>query len=135
MLRAVTTINDFRHIRVNDNSTLRCLRPEDTLVWHVEAKNYIAQQLEVFKTNTVVVSHHGAFRACKSFNETDRLLALDSAFVSDLSKDIVHWPHQPLVWINGHTHHHLDQMLETGVRLFSNPRGYHDELKSRCVCI
>lgn len=115
MVLAGESMNDFRKIRVNHYA--RRLRPRDTLLRHVQSREFIASELRR-PGRHVVVSHHAPHPTCVRRGAEDD--PLSAAYVSDLSALIEQGA--PELWIYGHTHETRDFMVDR-TRIVSNAKG------------
>ncbi|KPZ22346.1 Uncharacterized protein ALO38_01101 [Pseudomonas coronafaciens pv. zizaniae] len=111
-------MNDFRLIRAGEG--YRALSISDVISRNHRTYEWLNEELaKEFDGQTVVITHH-----CPLVNycgpEQGSLLM--PAYSND-------WPeliHQADVWVFGHTHSHVDVIVD-GCRLISNPRGYPGE--------
>jgi len=111
---------DFREIRYRD----RLLIPEDTIDFHREAVNWLAQKLATpFAGETVVLTHHAPHPGSVHPRWQDNLV--NPAFVSDLTPLMG----KARLWIHGHTHDSFDYEV-AGTRVICNPKGYRNENRS-----
>lgn len=125
-------LNDFRLINVQGAHTStvidssaptraprRLLRAEDTLVMHVQARDWLLRKFaEPFDGPTVVVTHHAPSLGSMAARYASDWLS--PAFVSDLPAEFFS---VPKLWVHGHTHTSFDYQIGQ-CRIVSNPRGY-----------
>ena len=120
-------LNDFSVIRVQRSapeSSVRRLRPLDTVQWHHAARQWLLARLaEPWAGRTVVVTHHaphpGSLAGC--FERS----GLSPAFVNDLPAEVFRGVD---LWVHGHTHDSFDYRVDRPdggtCRVVCNPRGY-----------
>jgi Icc-related predicted phosphoesterase len=116
---ASSRMNDYRLIRLG----ARRLTPQDTLEFHKRDRAWLENALKLpFDGQTAVVTHHAPSTLSAHPGFPGDLLT--AAFGSDLDHLIL--KHQPAVWVHGHTHWSVDEMIgET--RLISRQLGYPNE--------
>lgn len=107
---------------IHDFSTIRTpsgfLTPEQTVVMHRVARNWLGEQLSIpFDGPTVVVTHHApsALGNAPIFAQSP----LTPAFCSELGE----LAGKAAVWIHGHCHNSSDYRWGS-TRVVANPRGY-----------
>lgn len=110
---------DFRHIDIADaRAGNRRIVPEDTLVWHRRARQYLSLALASGDpARTVVITHHAPHRKSLAPRFADDLTS--AAFISNLGPLIS----RTRLWIHGHTHTSFDYTVGES-RVVCNPRGY-----------
>lgn len=108
-------MNDHRVIGLNGRRFL----PGDAAALHTESVSWLQKQLvnTPFNGKTVVVTHHAPTPAAQ--HPAFPLNELSAAFWTDLESLIAYAD----LWIYGHTHACLDQIIE-GTRVVSNQGGY-----------
>lgn len=118
---------DFRHIQLLDShGTRRPIVPEDTLVWHRQARQYLSLALASGDpVKTIVVTHHGPHRKSLAPRFADDLTS--AGFISNLGPLIG----RTRLWIHGHTHTSFDYQVGDA-RVVCNPRGYCQADGSAC---
>ncbi len=118
---------DFRHIRVADASAgPRLIVPEDTLIWHRQARQYLGLALASGEpAKTIVSTHHGPHRKSLAPRFADDLTS--AGFLSNLGPLVS----RAKLWIHGHTHTSFDYALGEA-RVVCNPRGYCQPDGSAC---
>ena len=111
-----TFINDSRLIKNDDGTRMKA---SDTEIMHLKSKEFIWNMCSpMWQMKNVVVTHHGPSALCnRGYESSD----VSSSFVSDLDNFIEEC--QANVWISGHTHSRVDEMVGD-TRLISNCRGY-----------
>lgn len=113
------SMNDYHEI-LDDRQGFRHIRPEDTIVRHLESLRYIQDQLSAdINTPTVVVGHHAP--TYESISPRYRNEQHTNGFASDLSSLILNHPNIRL-WVHGHTHDDQDYMVGD-TRVACHPRG------------
>lgn len=122
MREALLGIADFSSIKFEGQRFL----PEHAAALFRRSYDWLEAQLATpFSGQTVVISHFLPHRAGihrMHAGERDFLTAYFTADCSDLM-DIY-----PIdIWMHGHTHNSIDLLLDNGVRLVSNMRGYPNE--------
>ena len=120
LLAADGQMNDYISIR---NGT-GYITPQDTLMLHLDAVNWLEEKLEeYFPGPTVIVTHHAPHPGSQHPKYAGHIL--NSSFVSDLTRLLG----KAQLWIHGHIHCSLDYEVN-GTRIICNPKGYRDENKS-----
>lgn len=116
MLIAGMKMKDFKLIGYGYGT----LRPEDTLEFHRRDLAWLDEQLRLpFPGATIVATHHPASSVSRHPNFQDELYA--PSFVSNLDGFILE--HQPQLWLHGHTHWPVDEMVGF-TRIVSRQLGY-----------
>ena len=101
---------------MNDFSQIRQLRS-----WVYKNNSDFQYKLKQIDTPDVILTHHLPSYYCIEENYVGD--DLNRFYVTEMSKYIIH--NKPKVWICGHTHHSIDQIIcET--QILSNPLGYPD---------
>jgi predicted phosphodiesterase len=115
MATARNSMNDFKAIRAD--TRYRKLRPDDLVTRNHLAREWLCAQLDTpFDGKTFVISHHCPIPEVAGDHDEGHLSAsYTNRWHSMISRSDV--------WIFGHTHCAIDQMLG-GCRLVSNPKGY-----------
>ena len=125
MTAARRNMLDYRHIHVGQAES-RLLTPEDTVVLHRPARQYLALALASGDpAKTVVITHHGPHRRSLAPQFAEDLTS--AAFLSDLSVLMG----RSALWVHGHTHTSFDYNVR-GSRVICNPRGYCSRDGARC---
>lgn len=114
--QAAGYLMDYFVIRGPDGGRLQ---PQQTRVWHQQARAWLERTLATVHVPTVVVTHHAPHPRSDRFGDPASV-----GFVSDLSGVIER--HRPQLWIHGHTHTCEDYRVG-GTRVVSNQAGYVDE--------
>ena len=123
MLAAGKTMGDFNLIRGRAD----WFQPEDSVKLHHESVRWLKNALgKCNPQKTVVVTHHAP--SAKSIPPYHVGSILNAAFASALD-EFVQASGVPL-WIHGHTHHCVDYKIGN-TRIFSNQRGYPDQIERR----
>lgn len=117
MMEAEQYMNDYKVIRIGSN--YRKMRAQDTLNFHNQSHNYLLKQLEVFKENVFVISHHAP--SYQSIPQQFKKNA-NGAYCNDLDNLILDNP-QIKYWVHGHTHTPFDYKIGE-CRVICNPGGY-----------
>ena len=121
MMEASRFLNDYRAIRIGSN--YRKLRPEDTYEFHKKSKQFLIDQLELFKNQKVcVLTHHAP--SYQSIHPKYRTETINGSYASALDDLILSNP-QIKYWFHGHTHESFDYMIGQ-CRVICNPRGYYN---------
>jgi hypothetical protein len=121
MMEASRYLNDYRSIRIGSN--YRKLRPEDTYEFHKKSKQFLIDQLELFKDQKVwVLTHHAP--SYQSIHPKYRTETINGSYASDLDDLILSNP-QIKYFSHGHTHESFDYMIGQ-CRVICNPRGYYN---------
>lgn len=117
MYRMELNMNDYYLIKNGE----KALRPEDTKLYHQQAREYLQEQFgqPLSGSTRVVVTHHApSSRSLKG----DRVIHdLSPAYASDLDELVEQ--SAAALWVHGHTHESVDYHIGA-TRVFSNPRGY-----------
>lgn len=123
---------DFRHIHVADangantsgantsvaGEGVRRIVPEDTVMWHRRARQYLSLALASGDpAKTIVITHHGPHGKSLAPRYADDLTS--AGFISNLGPLIS----RTRLWIHGHTHTSFDYAVGDA-RVVCNPRGY-----------
>jgi predicted phosphodiesterase len=122
MMEAAQCMNDYKVIRITPK--YRKMNPDDTLSFHKKSKQFLLDQLELFKNQKIwVLTHHGP--SYQSIHEKYRRSGIaNGAYVSDLDDLILDHP-EIRVWSHGHTHTSFDYKIGD-CRVVCNPRGYYN---------
>lgn len=118
-------LNDFRLVRCGQD---RKFMVQDMIDMYNESKVKIKELLKSqFSGHTIVVSHHMPSRrlVAKRFWPQDGSDGANGGFVGACD-DILEASNAPDVWIHGHTHCRVDEMLYN-TRVLCNPTGYRGE--------
>ena len=100
---------------------LRGLTVDDTNVLHKATVAYFKTVLETpFKGKTLVMTHHLPHEICVANRFKGNML--NDFFRTDL--DYMFENFDIDVWVHGHTHDNVDEMVH-GTRILCNPMGYH----------
>ncbi len=120
MMEAAQCMNDYKVIRITPK--YRKMNPNDTLSFHKKSKQFLLDQLELFKNQKIwVLTHHAP--SYQSVHEKFKRNGIaNGAFVSDLDDLILKNP-QIKYWSHGHTHESFDYKIGE-CRIVCNPRGY-----------
>jgi len=113
--RARSALNDYKAIRHSSGN--RTLQPEDVVVYHRDAAEWLEQQLLTpFLGKIVVVTHHAP--SIRSLPEVDQYHPLAPAYAANLERLI------PMadMWVHGHVHTSTDYSVGK-CRVVCNPRG------------
>ena len=121
MMEASRFLNDYNAIRITPK--YRKMTPDDTLGFHKKSKQFLLDNLPMFKNQNVwVLTHHAP--SYQSVHPKYRSSGIaNGAFVSDLDDLILSHP-QIKYWSHGHTHESMDYMIGQ-CRVICNPRGYY----------
>jgi predicted phosphohydrolase len=115
METARTALTDYKAIR--HGSGKRTLQPEDIVMYHREAAEWLERQLVTpFSGKTVVVTHHAP--SIRSLPEVDRDHPLAPAYAADLERLIA----MADIWVHGDVHTSADYSVGK-CRVICNPRG------------
>jgi predicted phosphodiesterase len=122
MMEAAQCMNDYKIIRIT--SKYRKMNPDDTYGFHQKSKQFLLDQLELFKNQKIwVLTHHAP--SYQSVHEKFKNIGIaNGAYVSDLDDLILDHP-EIRVWSHGHTHTSFDYRIGT-TRVVCNPRGYYN---------
>jgi predicted phosphohydrolase len=119
MMESQRFMNDYKTIRIGSN--YRKLRPEDTLEFHKQSKQFLIEKLEEFKNEKVwILTHHAP--SYESIHPKYRSETMNGAFASNLDDLILNNP-QIKYFSHGHTHSSFDYLIGE-CRVICNPRGY-----------
>jgi Icc-related predicted phosphoesterase len=121
MMEAAQCMNDYKVIRITQK--YRKMNPDDTLSFHKQSKQFLLDQLELFKNQKIwVLTHHApSYQSVHPKYRTSGIA--NGAYVSDLDDFILNHP-QIKYWSHGHTHESFDYMIGE-CRVICNPRGYY----------
>lgn len=116
-------VNDFNYIRCGKRS----FTPSDVVKRFNASYAWLESELaKPFAGRTVVVTHFAPHRAAIHADylgpPPDKITPY---FVTDCSALMRQYP--MAAWLYGHTHNAVDVIVENGVRLVSNQRGYPNE--------
>jgi hypothetical protein len=120
MMEASRFLNDYRTIRID--STYRKLRPDDTLSFHKKSKQFLIDQLELFKNQKVWVATHHA-PSYQSIHPKYRMETTNGSYASNLDDLILSNP-QIKYFSHGHTHSSFRYKIGE-CEVICNPRGYY----------
>jgi hypothetical protein len=122
MMEAAQCMNDYKTIRITPK--FRKMNPDDTYGFHKKSKQFLLDQLELFKNQKIwVLTHHAP--SYQSVHEKFKSSGIaNGAYVSDLDGLILDHP-EIRVWSHGHTHTSFDYQIGT-TRVICNPRGYYN---------
>jgi len=124
MFQAQQSMNDYDMIKIlHDSGLTRKLIPAHTAAFHDKFKLDLLQFLYEYKDSDmakVVVSHHLPSRLC--VHPQFKNAHLNSAYHANM--DDIMLDNKIDLWLHGHTHKNMDHIVH-GVRVVSNPRGYH----------
>ncbi len=108
------TMRDYEYIWVKTKAGIRRLLPEDTSRYHAIQSRFITKAVSTQKNkNIILITHH------KPTKDLDRGVAYET----DKTTTFLVKPIR--LAIHGHTHVLYDKLIN-GVRVVSNPKGYHD---------
>lgn len=121
MMEAAQCMNDYKTIRIT--SKYRKMNPDDTYEFHKKSKQFLLNQLELFKNQKVwVLTHHAP--SYQSVDEKYKNTGIaNGAYVSDLDDLILNHP-QIKYWSHGHTHTSFRYRINE-CEVICNPRGYY----------
>lgn len=113
-------LNDYRKIRT---ANYRKINANDTILLHYAHKQYIFEQIELYRTigvrKIVVMSHHAPSEL--SVHPKYKGNDLNAGYYSNMEYDIM--DNGPDIWIHGHMHDTFS--YELGItNVICNPRGY-----------
>ena len=115
-------ISDFSSIRYEK----RRFTPEHAAMLFRQSYDWLEAQLATsFSGPTVVVSHFLPHWAGVHPMHAKQLDPVTAYFTVDCSTLMDRYP--IAIWMYGHTHNSVDLLLENGIRLVSNQRGYPQE--------
>lgn len=118
---ATRSVNDYRFGKVEEDGTLRPIRPDDCETMFNETLNFIKTTAKQFPDKKIVVLTHHA--PCgKSVPEKFRQDESSPCFASNLEEFILDHPNIKL-WCHGHIHTASDYTIGD-CRVICNPRGY-----------
>jgi len=119
---AKLSMQDYRSISWNDDSTYRRLYPHDTRALNSQSKQFIKDELAKTPVGLkkVVVTHHAPHFVCLNPKYAGDYLS--PSFASDLGPILSDYEID--LWVCGHTHHCVDTVVH-GTRIVSNQRGYY----------
>jgi predicted MPP superfamily phosphohydrolase len=118
---AVSLMNDYRYIYVNNGRRTRLATPTDTTALHLCAVRFIRRSIAKAKKHgyrLVVLTHHKPY-----FIPTAKQKEPVYTYETPLN-DMIGAP--MVLWAYGHTHKHDEQRIN-GVLIYSNPSGYPGE--------
>lgn len=119
MMIAGMQMKDYKLIGYQD----RLLTPEDTLTFHERDLAWLDHELrKPFHGATIVATHHAPSSVCSHPRHGDKLV--HAAYISNLDGFILE--HQPALWLHGHTHWPVDDMVGF-TRIVSRQMGYPGE--------
>lgn len=130
-------MNDYRVVRVDDDTSWGKLRPYHTLQRHRSSLHWLENKLKEHQHDRVVViTHHTpSFQSCAPSYKHDRVM--NGGYHSELSYMIADNP-QIATWICGHTHVPHSYWIENTL-LVCNPKGYSswdpDAESFKLVCV
>lgn len=113
-------VNDFQHIRADNNHVLRA-SALDMEQWSLECQRYLEGAIDSSPKPVVVVTHF--MPSPKSIAKHFEGEALNTYFCCDVTR--LFKPPVAL-WLHGHTHDACTYE-QSGVRVYCNPRGYKGE--------
>ena len=115
-------ISDFMGTIRDRSAPGGLLTTRETTLRHAEDRSFIEAQLREAHDaglTPIVITHHAPSPRCVQPWHAGS--ALNAAFASDLDRLIARY--QPPLWVHGHMHDSVDEMLgET--RVVANPQGY-----------
>jgi hypothetical protein len=121
-LAAERSINDFHWMRDDHGDPITATTMAG---WHLLERRWLSQQIDQADRPVVVVTHWQPTAA--STPERFRNGELTPYFQTACA-DLLRPPVR--LWIHGHTHDSVD-LVERGVRIICNPRGYVDEINKQ----
>jgi predicted phosphodiesterase len=111
-------MNDFRRIRAGEG--YRALSVSDVINRNRQTHEWLSHKLsEEFNGKTIVVTHHCPLTELSGPEKNSALMPAYSNQWPELVK-------QADLWVFGHTHSHVDEMVGA-CRVVSNPHGYPGE--------
>jgi hypothetical protein len=126
MRNAATTMNDHRRIQWSRDPWRR-FRPQEAHFLNLETRAFVERELTKFHAGpTVCLFHHGVL--AEAIAPEERRTLSSAAYASDLAS-IFERAACDLV-VTGHAHHGFD-IVRSGTRFLSNPRGYPFEKNAR----
>jgi predicted phosphohydrolase len=118
-----TNIPAHRHVdmfrAMNDYKHIHYLTPNGVTKMHEQHVDWLRRQLSRDTGVKIVMTHH---LPCRGLLPTGFEMELVDAYATNLSL-----PDMPHVWLTGHVHTHLDQMVGD-TRFIINARGYSPSL-------
>jgi hypothetical protein len=118
MYTAKQRLNDYESIFTSAAYRNRQLMPQDTVEWHRDARDWLAEQIPIARAESdrvVVMTHHAPSLRCTVGTRKD----IDYAYASSLEELVV----QTDAWVHGHVHEESVHMIG-GVPVVSSCRGY-----------
>lgn len=126
--RVGAALNDFCLITNMDGTSFKKFTVRDMIYEYKKQKKQIGSFLEQpFDGRTIVITHHLPSREIVSarFWPSDGSDGINGGFVGECD-DFLHGEHAPWLWIHGHTHDTVDQVIGH-TRVVANPCGYRGE--------
>lgn len=121
---ALTSMNDFRYVKVKERDTVRILTPLDTVNWHKKSVNFINKTCKTYQDKKIViVTHYAPSIDCISAEYKEDMLS--AAFASNLEW-IMKENDNLVLWCHGHVHTDVD-FTKYGTRVVCCPWGYFNE--------
>lgn len=120
-------LNDYRAVTIkNPNGSYHKLRPEDTVMAHSRALDFLKSAYDTWSGPVVVIGHHcPSMYSCHPMYRNEFIL--NGVFYSDLLTFIEERDRIKL-WTHGHTHRAFDYIVGN-TRIVCNPYGYPGEPK------
>lgn len=118
---AISLMNDYRYIYVNNGKRTRLATPADTTALHLQAVRFVRRAIQRAKKHSyklVVLTHHKPY-FIPTARQKEPIYTYETAL-----NDLIGAP--MVLWAYGHTHKHDDQRMN-GVLIYSNPSGYPGE--------
>jgi predicted phosphodiesterase len=111
-------MNDYRKIKIKDDNNERKLYLKDTLGWHRESVEWIANMKNKYKNEVLcVLSHHSPLLE-------DSILPNEIELKHAMGTNLTHLMGSNITFFGfGHTHRNVDKMIK-GTRIVSNQLGY-----------
>lgn len=122
MLENCMVMNDYATIRIG--SAFRKLRPEDTLNFHRNTKQYFENQSDIHRDDNVFIISHMS-PSYFSVHPLYQFSKYNSAYCNDMNEWIINRP-QIKYWAHGHIHYAQDYKIDH-CRILCNPMGYSRE--------